>query len=339
MSLSTSSPFAGTCSPFGATLARAQAAADCSDHAVRPLAVNVLEPRRRTHRGGRSSVVRINRYAAYDARRCSSGAAAHANAHGERYVFSDSVVSVVSYECVDMFGFVEDAVVPAAAAPSAAAAPASAAAAPAVAAFASVISPSAGVSSNIEVPANVLGPREAGSFRFLNFSFLHCNIRGFLSHRALLEGQLRLLGELPAVICLNETFLEESTSNTAATLGGYNLVARRDRKDGRSGGGILCFVAASISAQVTLCEHSADYERSWLTIHSEIGPMLLGVWYRPPVRGEVGSITACEVEWQRLSSEHVASILAQAADFGSSSFSRVSALPFTRANSILSVCH
>ena len=101
----------------------------------------------------------------------------------------------------------------AAAAAAAAGAAVAAAAAPAVAAFASVISPSAGVSSNIEVPANVLGPREAGSFRFLNFSFLHCNIRGFLSHRALLEGQLRLLGELPAVICLNETFLEESTSN------------------------------------------------------------------------------------------------------------------------------
>ena len=81
-------------------------------------------------------------------------------------------------------------------------------------------------------------------------------------------------------------------------------MARRDRKDGRSGGGILCFAAASISAQVILCEHSADYERSWLTIHSEIGPILLGVWYRPPVRGEVGSITACEVEWQRLASDH-----------------------------------
>ena len=71
----------------------------------------------------------------------------------------------------------------------------------------------------------------------------------------------------------------------------------------------MCFAAASISAQVTLCEHSADYERSWLTIHSEIGPILLGVWYRPPVRGEVGSIISCEREWRRLSSEHVATLV------------------------------
>ena len=94
-----------------------------------------------------------------------------------------------------------------------------------------------------------------------------------------------------------------------ATLGGYNLVARRDRNDGRSGGGILCFAVASISAQVILCEHSADYERSWLTIHSEIDPILVGVWYRPPVQGEVGSITACEAEWRRLASDHVADIM------------------------------
>ena len=31
----------------------------------------------------------------------------------------------------------------------------------------------------------------------------------------------------------------ESIGDGVATLGGYNLVARRDRNDGRSGGGIL----------------------------------------------------------------------------------------------------
>ena len=81
-----------------------------------------------------------------------------------------------------------------------------------------------------------------------------------------------------------------------ATLGGYNLVARRDRNDGRSGGGILCFAAASICARMILCEHSADYERSWLTIYLEIGLIFFGVWYRPLVRGEVCYIIACEAE-------------------------------------------
>ena len=86
-------------------------------------------------------------------------------------------------------------------------------------------------------------------------------------------------------------------------------MARRDRQDGRSGGGIAVFAAAAASAHINLCEHSVEYERSWLTIHSEIGPLLCGVWYRPPTLGEVGSIVSCELEWRRLSSEHVASIL------------------------------
>ena len=45
------------------------------------------------------------------------------------------------------------------------------------------------------------------------------------------------------------------------------------------------------------------------TIHLEIGQILFGVWYRPPVRGEVASITACEAEWRRLAIDHVATIM------------------------------
>ena len=37
--------------------------------------------------------------------------------------------------------------------------------------------------------------------------------------------------------------------------------------------------------------------------------MLCGVWYRPPVAGEFRSIEACEQEWRRLSSDHIATIL------------------------------
>ena len=153
------------------------------------------------------------------------------------------------------------------------------------------------------------GPCEAGPSIFGNFSILHCNIRGFLSHRAELEGHLRLLPEAPALICINETFLDDSVDDGVVSLGGYKLVARRDRHDGRFGGGIICFAADVFSSQIALSEHSVEYERSWLTIHSEIGPVLLGVWYRPPCSGEVGSIKACEDEWRRLSTEYVATIL------------------------------
>ena len=155
----------------------------------------------------------------------------------------------------------------------------------------------------------VSGPCEAGPSIFGNFSLLHCNIRGFLSHRAELEGQLQLLSEAPALVCVNETFLDESVGDDVVSLGGYKLAARRDRHDGRFGGGIVCFVADAFSTQVILCEHGGEYERSWLTIHSEIGPVLLGVWHRSPCNGEVGSIKACEDEWLRLSTDYVATIL------------------------------
>ena len=51
-------------------------------------------------------------------------------------------------------------------------------------------------------------PCEAGA-SFKNFTLLQKNIRGFLTHRAELEGQLRLLAAYPAIIRLNETFLDE----------------------------------------------------------------------------------------------------------------------------------
>ena len=85
-------------------------------------------------------------------------------------------------------------------------------------------------------------PCEAGA-SFNEFIILHCNIRGFLSHRAELEGQIRLLTTGPAMICLNETFLDEGVRDDQVWLGGYTLASRRDRQDGRGGGGILCFVA------------------------------------------------------------------------------------------------
>ena len=113
---------------------------------MRPLAVNVLEPRLRTHRGCRSSVVRINRYAAYDARRCSSGVAAQGDFRTVSSTASSVFLGGVVSAREDSSGHVDVAPAPAAAAaavaaalasaaPAAAAASAAAAAAPAVAVF------------------------------------------------------------------------------------------------------------------------------------------------------------------------------------------------------------
>ena len=54
----------------------------------------------------------------------------------------------------------------------------------------------------------------------------------------------------------------------------------------------MVFARVDIAASVTLLAHSPDYERSWLLIHADSGPHLLGCWCRPPCHREIDSITA-----------------------------------------------
>ena len=114
---------------------------------------------------------------------------------------------------------------------------------------------------------------------------LFCNIRGLQSHIAELVAVLRVSKIQPSIVCLNETFLDSSIEDVP--LEGYSEVARRDRADGRKGGGVIVYALDSIASRVTMVEKSDLSERVWLVIHSDIGPYLLGVWYRPPDPGEV----------------------------------------------------
>ena len=115
-----------------------------------------------------------------------------------------------------------------------------------------------------------------------------------------------MLPSLPHMVCLNETFLDESVERIE--LGGYTMVSRRDRDDGRSGGGIAVFALDCVAGQIVFREHSQQHERSWHTIHSDIGPLLCCAWYRPPCAGEVESIRGCEEEYLRLADEHIGCI-------------------------------
>ena len=82
------------------------------------------------------------------------------------------------------------------------------------------------------------------------------------------------------------------------TLTGYVLVSRLDRRTGQKGGGIALFARADVASQVVHIGDSLIHERSWHVVHVDNGPMLLGVWYRPPCRGEVQSIYSLEEELQ-----------------------------------------
>ena len=54
----------------------------------------------------------------------------------------------------------------------------------------------------------------------------------------------------PSLVCLNETFLDVSVKDVL--LEGYELIARRDRDDGRKGGGVAVYAHSSVANGVTL---------------------------------------------------------------------------------------
>ena len=74
------------------------------------------------------------------------------------------------------------------------------------------------------------GPR-AGRSRDETFDMLHINIRSFSGHAAELNALVQLRKIPPAIVCLNETWLDKSTEQVE--LNGYQLTARRDRQDGQ----------------------------------------------------------------------------------------------------------
>ena len=118
---------------------------------------------------------------------------------------------------------------------------------------------------------------------------------------------IRLSRVLPTLTCLNETFLDESVKDIV--LEGFVLVARRDRDDGRKCGGVAAYACKRISNRIALLEKSSASERVWLVLHSDTGPFLMAVWYRPPSPGEVESIKSFEEELQRLNTEVLGIIL------------------------------
>ena len=124
----------------------------------------------------------------------------------------------------------------------------------------------------------------------------HINIQGLRSHVAELVARLRMSEQPPQVICLNETFLDQSVGEVE--LEGYVNIARWDRAAER--GGVCIYARQDIAQQVTLLSKSGTAERLWCVLHTDCGPYLLGAWYRPPSI-EVASMETCEKEHEQLS--------------------------------------
>ena len=137
-------------------------------------------------------------------------------------------------------------------------------------------------------------------------TLLHCNVRGFTTHCAELTAFLRLLPRKPFLVCLNETFLNRATQEVK--LEHYIVVARRDRENGRHGGGVLVFADSAHATKVTLLATSDTAERVWLRLHTDVGPYLVCAWYRPPDAG-TGPVDSFDTELAQHRPTHVGTVV------------------------------
>jgi exonuclease III len=130
---------------------------------------------------------------------------------------------------------------------------------------------------------------------------MHVNIQGLRSHLAELCAIIRLSSTPIDIVCVNETFLDDGVEHIE--LEGFKAVGRRDRSyngDDRRCGGIIVFARSEIADHVTLLLISEVAERMWIQLHTNNGPYVLCVWYRPPGQGEVQSIESFVAELDQL---------------------------------------
>ena len=135
---------------------------------------------------------------------------------------------------------------------------------------------------------------------------LHVNIRGVRTHFAELDGRLRCMPERPLLVALTETWFDASTG--AICLTRYSLTSRRDRGDGRQGGGVALFAASAFADNVVFIAHPGGYERSWHILHTSVGPLSFCVWYRHPAK-ELNGIWTFVKEFTTHSETTVGSVI------------------------------
>ena len=130
------------------------------------------------------------------------------------------------------------------------------------------------------------------------------NARKILRRKAELEARLRNADV--NLLCVQETWLSDNAE--AIYIAGYYLIGRLDRLLGpkRGFGGIAIFAKNSMTS-VSLGEFSASAERMWCNLHTNIGTILIGNWYRPP-DDKGNSLDSLEEELSRLGSDVIATI-------------------------------
>ncbi len=83
-----------------------------------------------------------------------------------------------------------------------------------------------------------------------------------------------------AVICVSETWLDNSVTNTEIQIEGFNVI-RKDRN--RHGGGVATYIRSDLAFSERNDLQSINLESVWVEILlPKTKPILVGTCYRPP---------------------------------------------------------
>lgn len=105
----------------------------------------------------------------------------------------------------------------------------------------------------------------------------HVNVRSLTQN--FIGFRDRVLDGNPDIVAVSETWLTGDLTDEMVNMNGYNLV-RRDRSDGRRGGGVALYIRNSFSFQVVcdFAQHSS--EQLWVKVQCNGKSFAIGVWYR-----------------------------------------------------------
>lgn len=125
------------------------------------------------------------------------------------------------------------------------------------------------------------------------FVLFHVKIRNFIGKIPARDGLMKCLRSKPHIVCVSGSGLNSSIGEIR-DLFGYNVVARRDRRNGaddRGSGGVIVFAREDALRRINVMAHLDHSETSWSPLHSGRGGVLLRAWYRPQCPAEMDSTT------------------------------------------------
>ena len=162
------------------------------------------------------------------------------------------------------------------------------------------------------ISQGLAGRETSASINIVKRSFSLCmfNVRSLNSVPKAADVQNSLDSLKPDMCVLTETWY--NNSSTPHKFNNFSQLSRRDRGDDAIGGGVLSLISSAEGKDfgIFLIEHSKLIEMSWLSLHTNVGPILIGIIYRPPDSSEsislskscsaVNVIDQMDIEYSRL---------------------------------------